>query len=822
MFKIIMKRERVSVIMKNLIQLFLLFVVFATTVHGTFLYEMVKRHTSVKSLGMANAYTAFADGEAATLINPAGLAYPGASYSFQYLDYDKLDYDLYQAHYYYNKPFGFSSVIKEDYDGNKLTMSAFGFGIFGSNGVSWGLNYKSVVGNINQESIKGWSSDLGVLIRLYPGFNMGFSIQDIYSRDLDLSTTFKGAFAGFLKDNVLAWSLEFTYDNYAKKRLDTAFGTELMLSDSLVFRSGINRTRLFTGASLHLPFLSFEFGIKNDIDDNRGNYYSTSIKLGRGSSLTKFKKHYAMFKRSAYAEMSIGGNIQTGKSDVSLLGGYKIGSNDLLQLIHHANQDVGCRGYIVRIGNFRSSLTNVGLVQEIRNELLKSKQFGKKIIVYLEGTVGLPEYYLASLADIVIMPPLGTISQFGIDLEVTKASDFFKKLGIDTTVFTSGKHKASTSLFSDSMSALDRDHLNHLIEDLFQEVKDQIKESRVDVSDALERISDGSMLTAKEAQALGLVDRLAYWPDVYTIVDDYDFKLEKLNLVDFMVSQQPSVFNFYNRIAVIEIDGSIVNGNNTSNFIFGGNVTGADEFDRIVDKVSKDRTFKGVILRINSPGGSVLASDRIYTAIERLKDSGKTVYTSMGSIATSGGYYVAANSDKIYANSSCITGSIGVVSSFRSYSKLGSELGVQQDIIKTGEYMDMYSSLSELDDNEKNLIKNFQDTFYQEFVYKVKLNRQLTDEEVYTVSQGQLYTGKQAKYVKIIDDIGGLYDVVDDLAHDLNLEDPEIVFVRSSDPFNFPLSNVNVKAKFHNLVASFVPIFGSSYFQDDNLRFDFK
>ena len=808
--------------MKKLLKLLLLFVGIANVINGFSVYEMSKHHMSVKSFGMANAYTAFAEGEAATLLNPAALSYPGASYSFQYLDYDQVDYPLYQAHYYYNKPFGFSSVIKEDFQGNKLTMNTLGFGVFSQNGVSWGLNYKSIIGNVDAQAVKGWSSDLGILVRLYPGLNLGFLVQDIYAKNLDLNTTLKGSVAGFFNNNLVAWALDFTYDNQPSQVVTTRFGTEFLLSNSLVLRSGISQTSIFSGASLQLPFLNLDFGIKNDLKDSQGNYYSTSFKLGRGSDLTRFRKRYAMFKREAYAEMAIGGNVQQGKSELSLLGGYKIGSNDLLKLIHHANQDSSCRGYIVRIGNFRSSLTDLGLVQEIRDELLKSQKIGKKIIVYLEGSVGLSEYYLASLADIVIMPPLGTISQFGIDLEVRKATDFFRKLGINTTVFTSGKHKASTDLFSDSLTELDREHLNNLITDLFQDVKGQILESRSSIGDAIEIISDGSMITAKQAKDLGLVDRLAYWPDVYSIVDDYDFKLEKLNLVDFMVLNQSSVFNFFNRIAVIEIDGSIMNGNNSSNFIFGGISTGADDFDKLVDQVSEDKNFRGVILRVNSPGGSVLASDRIYSAIERLKESGKTVYTSMGSIATSGGYYVAANSDKIYANASSITGSIGVMSSFRSFSKLGDELGVQHDSIKTGKFMDMYSSLNELDETEKNLIKNFQDTFYQEFVYKVKYNRQLTDEEVYAVSQGQLFTGKQAKYLKIIDDIGGFYDVVDDLAKDLNIDDPEVVFVRSTSSFRFPLSNRNVKSQVYDLVSSLLPILGSSHVSDNALTFDFK
>ena len=136
--------------------------------------------------------------------------------------------------------------------------------------------------------------------------------------------------------------------------------------------------------------------------------------------------------------------------------------------------------------------------------------------------------------------------------------------------------------------------------------------------------------------------------------------------------------------------------------------------------------------------------------------------------------------------------------------------------------MDMYSSLNELDNVEQSLIKNFQDNFYQEFVYKVQSNRRLTDDEVYTVAQGQLYTGKQAQNMRIIDDIGGFYDVVDDLANDLNIEDPDVVFIRSSSSFRLPFGNANVKSQFYEVISSFIPMLGSSYLAEDALQFDFK
>ena len=288
---------------------------------------------------------------------------------------------------------------------------------------------------------------------------------------------------------------------------------QVFLADSLSLRSGMNKTALFAGGSLKLPFINFDFGMSNDLSDSLGTRYSFSTRLGRGSLFSNYRKRYALYKQKAYAEFALGGNLKQGKSEVSLLGGYKIGSNDLLNLINMANKDDSCKGYIIRVGNLSSSLTGVGLVEEIRTELLKAKA-GKRVFVYFEGHIGLQEYYLASIVDIVIMPPMGTLAQFGLNFEVTKASSFLEKLGIAQETIQSGEQKASTAPFSADLSSLDRYQLSSVIEELFQHVVSDIEKARPEAVDGIEQISDGSLITAREAKEIGLVDRLAYWPDV--------------------------------------------------------------------------------------------------------------------------------------------------------------------------------------------------------------------------------------------------------------------------------------------------------------------
>lgn len=197
---------------------------------NTFLYNVSKHSFSVKSHGMATAGVAFAEEEAATLINPASLGYPGSAYSFQKLDYDNVLNKTYQAHYYYNSPLGISSLIKEDQNGNKLTLTSIGLGFFADKSISWGINYKSIHGNAEGEDIQGWSSDLGIICRLTQNLNAGLNIRDLYAKNLNLNQTFEFGLTSFLQDSNLAWSIDTIYENNTNKKVYIKTGGEISLT----------------------------------------------------------------------------------------------------------------------------------------------------------------------------------------------------------------------------------------------------------------------------------------------------------------------------------------------------------------------------------------------------------------------------------------------------------------------------------------------------------------------------------------------------------------------------------------------------------------
>ena len=770
------------------------------------LYDFSKNSFSSKSFGFANAFTAIAEGEETIISNPAGLAYPGAGYSYNILDLDSTYTSTYQGHFYYNKPFGFSSIQKKDLDGNSLRQTILGLGFLGSNGVSWGVNYKDINGTINGEDIDGWSSDLGLLFHLFPWLKMGVNFKDIYSKDIDLNSSLNLALAGFHGKNSFLWTVESVYENNTKREVIMRYGAQFLLTNSLTLRAGIQKDELYSGATISLGFISFDAGVANNWTNSDQTQYTAGFRLGANKN-ERFRRRYAKFKKSSYAEFSLGNNINSGKSQFSLLGGFKLGSNDLLTLINIANKDESCEGYIIRVGELSSSLTSLALVEEVREELLKSKKLGKKIFVYFEGNAGLTEYYIASIADMIIMPPLGTISNIGLEFEKQSMVSFLDKLGITSNTFASGEHKGKSSVLSTNWNSLNKYQLQSLIESIFNNALDELKIHRKGLESSISSVSDGQMISAVEAKSLGFVDRLAHWSEVYSMVDEYQEKLEKVSIQEFIPIRNPSIFSYFDKIAIIEVDGPITSGSNNSNFIFGGKSTGANDFDKVVDSVKESNDIKGVILRVNSPGGSVLAADRMYSAIERLKRSNKLVYTSIGSLAASGGYYVASNSDKVYANSSSITGSIGVISSFLSFDILMKELGIQTDSIKTGKYIGLHSPFKQLSKEDRNLIKQYQDNFYQEFVNQVKQDRNLTSNEVYNVAQGQIFSGKQAKGHKLVDEVGGLYTAIEDMQTSLGIQQPNIVFVRNEQDISINSINSSASALLKDKIKSYFNMF---------------
>ncbi len=237
------------------------------------------------------------------------------------------------------------------------------------------------------------------------------------------------------------------------------------------------------------------------------------------------------------------------------------------------------------------------------------------------------------------------------------------------------------------------------------------------------------------------------------------------------------------QIAVIYVDGVITSERNATNMF--AETGGSDGLIKQLHKAGNDDSIKAIILRINSPGGSVTATQEVGDEIKKIRAKGKLVVTSMGDIAASGGYWLAACTDKIYANSTTLTGSIGVYISYSNWEELYKKIGVKSDKIKSGVHKDILANDRPMTEEERQLIQNIVDENYDEFVNVVAEGRKLDRLRVKELADGRIYSGRQAKELGLVDELGNLYDVVDKTAKEVGIQGkPKIKEYNNGNPFS--------------------------------------
>lgn len=756
-----------------------------------FVYDTLKGGIGIRSFSMGGASTAFADGDIATFYNPASLSVPGSKYRYENYDTNEDLNNVNDAHLFYRAPIGIGRWRKESLSGKSTEVTSIGYGNMSQNGVGWGINYKSIEADVGSGRDRAWGADFGTLIHMTPQFRVGVLAQDILSDGMEIPLTGRvgGAWQNFNRTLTLSSDLVFHDRPNEKKDVKVHYGAEYFLTRGFSVRGGGYEDYLTGGIAVQLPWFGLEYAvlIPNEAEDENGvekeNITMLGFNFGRGIKTRAMSSRKALFGNDAFVAFRVGGDLVSGKSEITLLSGAKVGSNDLLAAVHEAASTDSVKGFVIRIGQMNANLGSISLVQELRDELSRARRNGKQVVVYIENWASLPEYYLASVADKVVMPELGTISHLGVELEIKKSKRFLDKFGFEQNVIASGEFKGSLNGSSAPLSDDERAVVSEVIHSLHQQVIADIRKDRDLDWEKVGPVFDGRLISALDAKLLGLVDELGYWDSARQEVEVVLNTSSNVRIEPLAAYASPpkfgSVFSPFNRIAVIEVDGSINQGPNAQDAFIGGKSTGSDHIEQVLEIVRKDFSIKGVLIRVNSFGGSLLASDQIYTAIGKLKASGKRVYTSMGNVATSGGYYVALNSHKIFANPTTLTGSIGVISIFPNQAEFNDWLGFDVESIKTGEHMDMLSPNKKMTAKEKQMLKRYQAEKYNYFISKVSENRHLTSDEAVDVAQGQVFTGEQAKELKLVDELGNYFDAVDALAADVGIAGkPEVVVYR--------------------------------------------
>ena len=398
-------------------------------------------------------------------------------------------------------------------------------------------------------------------------------------------------------------------------------------------------------------------------------------------------------------------------------------------------------------------------MQEIREEILQFKKSGKPIISYLRGPSA-REYYLASATDKIFLAPEDSLDLKGLRVEAFFIKNTFDKLGVHADVIHAGKYKdAGDMLTQTSMTPETHEVLDQILDQFYGNLIDTIAQGRKKQSDAVKTMIDQGPFMANEALADGLIDAFGYEDQA---VDDMKIRLKQNELTKLSAkaySKTPALSGGVNRrIALIVGEGEITRGSGNSSSDENG-IT-AVAFNKLLKQVEDDSSIRGVIIRVDSPGGDGVASDDILHEAKNLSKK-KPVVISMSDLAASGGYFISMTGDPIVAYPNTLTGSIGVIYARMSLHELYDKIGVNKQILKRGKYADLDSDYAALTDDQRQKIAGQIDAFYKGFVSRVADGRRKTFDQIEPLAQGRVWLGAQAKQNGLVDELGGLDKAVE-------------------------------------------------------------
>lgn len=472
-----------------------------------------------------------------------------------------------------------------------------------------------------------------------------------------------------------------------------------------------------------------------------------------------------------------------------------LGLNVILENIDKAADDPNIDGIYIDVNDIKAGLSTV---EEIRNALIRFKKSNKFIYAYSEF-YSQKAYYLASVADSVYLNPSGLLELKGFSSQYMFFKNAFDKLEIKPEIIRVGSFKSAVEPYmSDRMSDSNKLQVSIYLNSLFYHMVSNIATSRGMNTDSVANMTKNlSVRNATDAITYKLADRLAYKDEVLAqlVKSSNKSAIKDLNLINmnaYSKSAKADVSISKNKVAVIYASGEINSGNGNEESI------GSETLSKAIRKARLDEGVKAIVLRVNSPGGSALASDVIWREVILAKKV-KPFIVSMGDVAASGGYLIACAADTIVAQPTTITGSIGVFGIlFNAENFFKNKLGITFDQVKVGEYADLGNYTKALTPSERNIIQNEVNRIYEDFTKKVSEGRDIEINAVLRIAGGRVYTGRDAQKIGLVDVLGNKEDAIDIAVKKANLSDYRIVnFPELSNPFQKFMSQLTEEAKLY-------------------------
>ncbi len=463
-----------------------------------------------------------------------------------------------------------------------------------------------------------------------------------------------------------------------------------------------------------------------------------------------------------------------------LTGGEQLQIRNIVTAVDFASKDKRIKGIIAHIASGPFHLADV---QEIRDAVIRFRKSGKPAFAFTESFgeagSGNSSYYLASAFDSIFMQPSGSLGLTGF----MSLSPFFKgtlvKLGVTPQLGAREEYKTARNQFTetkytDAHRQMSQDIVNSVLNRFASDIT---SDRKLKEQNLLNLISQGPF-SASVALNNGLIDALEYRDQVYDRMrQKFGKRIRFLYLTRYLQRMRPRAARG-KAAALIQGDGAIVQGKSSYNPLNGEMVMGAKTITAAFRAAIKDKSVGAIIFRVNSPGGSHIGSDMIWRETVRAQKAGKPVIVSMGSVAGSGGYFVAMNAEKIIANPSTITGSIGVVSGKFVTEGFYNKLGITTSHVSTSPNATIWSPISKFTEEQWKYIEQSLDRVYNDFVSKVASGRKLPLEKVQEIAKGRIYTGDEALKLGLVDTLGGFYEAVQAAKKILGIPDNKLLLIK--------------------------------------------
>ena len=702
------------------------------------------------SIPLPSSSVAVSDDALATFFNPAGLGAARRGLNLYYLRSAETDFDVDDALLVSttNAGFGMEFATGEDgVDFNRYTLSSGG-----SIGpaIYWGTGYSWINSDDDAyDTLTSWS--LGLM------FRRRYLSTGIIARDLNrprfhrekLGRTYD--FGVAIRPN----TSRVTFSIDARKveeveGLDVNFAVEMRPFRWITLRGSLNSDSSFD-LRFGVNFRQFGVGMYNRFDEKQK--YQQSVGYLSLSQALHTTRH---IRRNAFLDVQMA---------------------EIEQTLKVAKRDSEVAGALIKIGGRRYGM---GRLQEMREAILDFKASGKKVVGYMTNC-STGNYLLASVCDRIVLHPSGEVRLVGLRSEISFYKGVLDKLGIRADIEHIGEYKSASDLFTrEEMSEAHREVQNAILDDLYDQLTQSIADRRDWTQDDVKHLINQGPFTAKQALAHNIVDQLAYRDELKDIAKDLTGKSCRLVTADQYLGIIEYEYEWevpLPKIAIIEAEGMMMTGESFTDPFTGTRTMGSATITRAIRNVRKDSSVKAVVLRIDSGGGLVVAADSIWRELMRLKGI-KPLIVSMGDVAGSGGYYIAAPADVIVAESATITGSIGVVSGKYSLKGFYDKIGLHKEIIKRGKHADFYTDYGDYPAEEREIIHVQIQEIYEDFIAKVAEGRGITKEGVNQIGRGRIWTGKQAKEIGLVDELGGLNLALSIARKKAGLERKEVQLIR--------------------------------------------